>query len=168
VDPADASKGQGAIFAAVRGAGAQVLPLDGAAPPAPVHVSTTDDPAQARFCESVESGHSSHSKSARVADVAGITRDPVRLDSQAKYVVVARGEAEAYLRLSRGDYREKIWDHAAGFLICAEAGGRATDLEGKPLDFSAGRKLEHNRGVIVSNGALHDRLVAAVREVENE
>lgn len=168
VDPADPSKGTGAVFAAVHGQGAEVLPLEGDAPPAPVRVSATADPAEARFCESVESGHSSHGRSARVAAAAGISREPVRLDSQAKYVVVARGEAEAYLRLSRGDYREKIWDHAAGYIICAEAGGQTTDLQGKPLDFSAGRKLEHNKGVIVSNGVLHERLVAAMRQVDSE
>ena len=33
---------------------------------------------------------------------------------------------------------------------------------------SAGRKLEHNRGVIVTNGALHERLVAAMRQVDGE
>ena len=50
---------------------------------------------------------------------------PVRIDSQCKYAVVARGEASIYLRLpTRADYREKIWDHAAGTLIVEAAGGR--------------------------------------------
>lgn len=168
LDPDQPEAGTGAIFTAVRGGGAEILPLDGDGAARPVRVSGNEDPAVARFCESVESGHSSHSRSARVATEAGITREPVRLDSQAKYVVVARGEADAYLRFSRGDYREKIWDHAAGYLICTEAGGRATDMEGKPLDFSVGRRLENNRGVVVSNGALHDRLIEAVRKVPED
>ena len=79
--------------------------------------------------------------------------------------ILSHGSLAYSLRLSRGDYREKIWDHAAGYLICAEAGGRVTDLDGKPLDFTAGRRLENNRGVIVSNGKLHDRLIDAVRQV---
>jgi 3'-phosphoadenosine 5'-phosphosulfate (PAPS) 3'-phosphatase len=51
--------------------------------------------------------------------------EPVRLDSQCKYAVVARGQADAYLRLpTRAGYVERIWDHAAGALIAARAGRR--------------------------------------------
>ena len=77
------------------------------------------------------------------------------MDSQAKYAVVARGEADIYLRLpTRADYREKIWDHAAGHLIVAEAGGVVTDIAGRPLEFHHGRELTANRGVIVTNGRI--------------
>ena len=88
-------------------------------------------PADVRFCESVESGHSAQGDAAAVAARLGITAPPLRMDSQAKYAVVARGEADIYLRLpTRADYREKIWDHAAGALIVAEAGGVVTDIYG--------------------------------------
>ena len=88
------------------------------------------------------------------------------MDSQAKYAVVARGEADIYLRLpTRADYREKIWDHAAGALIVAEAGGTVTDIHGRPLEFHHGRELAANRGVIVTNGRLHDRVLEAIREL---
>ncbi|MEM7200781.1 MAG: 3'(2'),5'-bisphosphate nucleotidase [Planctomycetota bacterium] len=160
------SKVKGGIFTAVRGQGAAVQPLDGDAAPSPIRVSSTADPAQARYCESVEKAHSSHSRSGRVAEAMGTTAEPVRLDSQAKYAVVAQGGAEVYLRFSRGDYKEKIWDHAAGYLVCSEAGGRTTDTSGADLDFSCGRKLERNQGVIVTNGALHDAVLAAVRATE--
>ena len=74
----------------------------------------------ARFCESVESGHSSHGHSAQIAARLGISLDPVRLDSQAKYAVVGRGEADIYLRLpTRPGYVERIWDHAAGAIFVA-------------------------------------------------
>jgi 3'(2'), 5'-bisphosphate nucleotidase len=89
----------------------------------------------------------------------------VRLDSQAKYGVVARGDAAIYLRLpspKQPDYREKIWDHAAGALIVQEAGGRVTDALGSDLDFSYGHKLEKNRGIIVSNGQLHPAILGAI------
>jgi 3'(2'), 5'-bisphosphate nucleotidase len=86
------------------------------------------------------------------------------MDSQAKYAVVARGEAEIYLRLpTRSDYREKIWDHAAGALIVEEAGGVVTDINGRPLEFNHGRELAANRGVIVTNGRLHHAVIEAVR-----
>jgi 3'(2'), 5'-bisphosphate nucleotidase len=89
----------------------------------------------------------------------------VRLDGQTKYAVVARGEVSIYLRLpAREDYREKIWDHAAGMIVVEEAGGRVSDAMGKPLDFSWGRYLELNRGIVATNGPIHDRVLRAVRE----
>ena len=36
------------------------------------------------------------------------------------------------LRFPHAGYREKIWDHAAGALIVAEAGARITDAAGAP------------------------------------
>jgi 3'-phosphoadenosine 5'-phosphosulfate (PAPS) 3'-phosphatase len=88
------------------------------------------------------------------------------MDSQGKYAVVARGEAEIYLRLpTRGDYREKIWDHAAGALIVAEAGGIVTDIHGRALEFHHGRELAANRGVVVSNGRLHAKVIRAIEEI---
>ena len=93
----------------------------------------------------------------------GITAPPFRMDSQAKYAVVARGEADIYLRLpTRADYREKIWDHAAGALIVTEAGGVVTDSAGRPLEFRQGRELAANRGVVVSNGRLHAQIIEAI------
>jgi len=46
-----------------------------------------------------------------------------------------------------------------------EAGGKVTDLMGKELDFAAGRKLSRNRGIIASNGKLHERILEAVHRV---
>ncbi|MGN1274751.1 MAG: inositol monophosphatase family protein, partial [Thermoguttaceae bacterium] len=63
------------------------------------------------------------------------------------------------------DYKEKIWDQAAGSIILEEAGGRVTDLDGKPLDFSQGYTLKQNRGICASNGLLHDLAVKAIEEI---
>src|SRR6185437_2044577 len=94
------------------------------------------------------------------------TAAPVRMDSQAKYATVARGFADAYLRLPvKTGYFEKIWDHAGGVCVVEEAGGKVTDVCGKPLDFTRGQELNLNRGVIVTNGTLHDSIVAAVQGV---
>lgn len=62
------------------------------------------------FLESVEAAHSSHSFNDRLASILGVTRPPLRLDSQAKYGCLARGEGSAYLRFPTGvGYIEKIW-----------------------------------------------------------
>lgn len=156
----------GTLFYAIRGQGAYSLPLEGVGEPQRLSVTKTTDPSAARFCESVESSHSSHGKSEEIANRLGITVAPVRLDSQAKYGVVARGEADLYLRLpTKADYFEQIWDHAGGVIVVEEAGGKVTDLFGKPLDFTHGHQLKENQGVIVSNGLLHDAALAAVKAV---
>lgn len=156
----------GALFTAVRGAGAQVQSLWDEGPAETIRISNTPDPQSARFCESVESGHTSHDTSARIAEQLQITNPSVRLDSQAKYAVVARGEADIYLRLpTRKDYVERIWDHAGGVLVVEEAGGMVTDVTGCPLEFNHGAGLEANKGVIVTNGRLHEPVVEAVRRV---
>jgi 3'(2'), 5'-bisphosphate nucleotidase len=158
----------GAIFAAAEGKGTVLLPLDDdGSEPEPVRVSPRTEPREARFCESVEKAHSHRGKSALIAEALGVTVEPVRIDSQCKYALVARGAAELYLRIPRDDvYREKIWDHAGGAIVVTEAGGKVTDLDGKPLDFGRGRTLDGNRGVVASNGPIHDAVLAAARRVE--
>ena len=95
-----------------------------------------------------------------------ITAPPYRIDSQCKYAAVARGDAAIYLRLpTKPGYVEKIWDHAAGVCVIEEAGGKVTDVHGKDLDFSRGRRLENNTGVVVSNGQFHEDVVRAVQRV---
>jgi 3'(2'), 5'-bisphosphate nucleotidase len=129
-------------------------------------VATPARLADARFCESVESGHSNQDQSAQIAARLGITAEPYRIDSQCKYAAVARGDASIYLRLpTRADYREKIWDHAAGKFVVEQAGGVVTDVAGAPLDFSHGATLAANTGVVATDGRFHDQVIDAVRSV---
>ncbi|MDE0886808.1 MAG: 3'(2'),5'-bisphosphate nucleotidase [Myxococcota bacterium] len=165
LDASDPDGERGCLFVAVKGEGAFRRALSGG-PEEGVAVTRIDDPSQAKFCESVEAAHSSQSDSAQVAQKLGITAEPFRIDSQCKYGAVSRGDASIYLRLpTRADYEEKIWDHAAGAIVVREAGGKVTDIRGRELDFSLGRTLKNNSGVIVTNGALHDRVIEAVGEV---
>lgn len=157
---------RGICFHAVRGQGACELPLGDHAEPKPIQVSETREASGIRFCESVEAAHSSHGDAARIAERLAIRAEPVRIDSQAKYAMVARGQAEAYLRLPKDQaYREKIWDHAGGALVVAEAGGRVTDIAGKSLDFTHGRTLDTNKGVIVTNGRVHEPILQAIADL---
>jgi HAL2 family 3'(2'),5'-bisphosphate nucleotidase len=161
---------RGSVFVAERDAGARQLPLEAAEqdPGRPIHVADPPSLREARWAESVEAGHSSQSATSRIASRLGITAPPVRLDSQAKYAVVARGDAAISLRLPHGDYRENVWDHAAGALIVEEAGGRVSDALGRALDFTAGRRLERNHGIVVSTTAIHEAVLEAVGQVVRE
>ena len=165
---ADPPETRGQAFLAARGKGAVQKPLSDNAAPTPIHTSDTTDPSQSRFTESFVSSHSSHDLAAMTGERLGITADPVRIDSQAKYAMVARGEAEIYLRLPRPgtDYTERIWDHAAGALVVEAAGGTVTDMHGAPLDFTHGRLLEENTGVVATNGPVHDEVIDALAAAE--
>lgn len=159
VDPADPQSPKGVLFIAVRGEGTQMLSL-GDNTSQPAKMNSTDDPQVLRLITSVEARHSDRAKQEALMTVLGMTSPPLRMDSQAKYAAVARGEADLYTRIpprDRPDKRENIWDHAAGAIVLEEAGGRVTDLDGKPLDFSLGAKLTANRGILASNRVIHDR-----------
>jgi len=155
----------GVLYVAVRGQGSFIKPVSGGAPSS-LRVAGAEDAENLRFVESVESSHSDQERQAAIARAVGITAPSVRMDSQAKYGVVASGQAALYLRLpapDSPDYRENIWDHAAGSLIVEEADGRVTDMQGNPLEFTAPRMM-NNRGVIVSNGVLHERVIEAIND----
>jgi len=159
-------RGAGSVLLAIKGAGVWQVPMTEEGEPIDIKASGQNDATHIRFCESVESAHSSHSDSARIAERLAIVAEPARLDSQTKYAVVARGEAEAYLRLPRDNkYKEKIWDHAGGVLVVLEAGGRVTDITGKDLDFTQGYTLQNNLGVIVTNGLVHDTVLTTIKDL---
>ena len=102
-------------------------------------------------------------------DEEGSIIKAIKMDSQAKYGLVARGEAQVYLRLPKSDYVEWIWDHAAGSLMIQEAGGKVTDTNGNELDFSMGPKLSPKvEGIIGTNGGLfHDAILNAYHAQKN-
>jgi 3'(2'), 5'-bisphosphate nucleotidase len=183
IDPIDGTKGflrggqyavclglmvDGVLISAVQGQGAVSRPLGkGAlAEGHSIQMKPLEKVSEATFCESVEAGHSSQGDAADIARKLGITKPSVRMDSQAKYGSIARGAGDLYLRLPvKKDYQEKIWDHAAGDLIVREAGGEVTDTEGKRLDFSHGRTLKENKGVIAAPKSVHAEVIEVVKSV---
>jgi 3'(2'), 5'-bisphosphate nucleotidase len=156
---------KGCIFVAAANEGSVMRGVDGS-PESRIFVSGTAEAAEGSFCESFESGSTSHSNAARIAEVLGIKTPPIRIDSQCKYGIVARGDATIYLRLpSKAGYEEKIWDHAAGWLVVKEAGGEVSDIHNRPLDFTMGRTLSQNKGIVATSGRLHAQVIAGVRQV---
>ena len=158
------SGGPGVVLTAERGGVGMATGFDGK-DLGPLKMTAAGGNAPVRFLESVESGHSNHEMQARVVGLFGDTADTVRVDSQVKYALLATGRAEIYLRLpapTSPDYREKIWDHAAGALMVETAGGVVTDALGKPLDFTCGKKLFNNRGVVAATATLHPRVMSGL------
>jgi 3'(2'), 5'-bisphosphate nucleotidase len=131
-------------------------------------VSVQSDSRLARILRSVEAGHTNVDQIDQFGQLLGVQVPAVSMDSQAKYALLAAGQGELYLRMlspAKPDYREKIWDQAAGSLILEEAGGQITDLDGNRLDFSTGRALHHNRGILASNGLLHSAALQALKSI---
>jgi 3'(2'), 5'-bisphosphate nucleotidase len=160
--------GDGSLIVAMRGQGTWWQPLFDGGKWQPLHVSKRTEVARARVLRSVEKAHTNVDDIGRLVETLGITAPPVPLDSQAKYAVLAAGAGDVLLRLispKAPNYKEKIWDQAAGSIIVTEALGKVTDLDGKPLDFSHGRTLSANRGVLAANGPLHEALLAGLRAI---
>lgn len=155
----------GCIFYATQGGGSWYLPENGLEEnPSPITASEAVDLSALRVCESVESGHSKQDDTAKILQHLNAKSAPARLDSQCKYAVVGRGQADAYLRLpTRAGYVEKIWDHAAGKLIAEQAGAKVSDIFGKPLDFSTGATLQSNKGVVCTAAEIHADIINAIK-----
>lgn len=161
--------GSGSIIIAEKGNGAWLIPLSESDKLTKIQVSSISDPSKARFLRSAEARHTNVSKLDLIGKTMGVKSAPVRLDSQAKYAILASGYGELIFRLisdKMPNYKEKIWDQAAGSIIAEEAGGRVTDLDGKALDFNQGRTLAKNRGILASNIHLHNNALDAIKAVQ--
>jgi 3'(2'), 5'-bisphosphate nucleotidase len=156
--------GAGVVFLAAAGQGAwqeELLAASGGAR-TPVRARPWSRGDAIRLGGSVERAHSASDALEAAASALG-TVVPVRVDSQAKYALVARGDADAYVRRSPSPgYRECAWDHVAGALVAREAGCTVTDVHGRPMDFGGGRRLAASEGVLCAAPGLHPALLAAL------
>jgi 3'-phosphoadenosine 5'-phosphosulfate (PAPS) 3'-phosphatase len=198
---------KGSFFLATAGAGAfqrsLTLPLDlspeatensGTSNPfIPINLPHSSTAGPHAILESVEASHSSHAINEAISSSIEIG-EHLRMDSQAKYGALARGDGEMYLRVptkySGGKaYQEKVWDHASGYVLVKEAGGKVGDCWGRELDFGVGRTLKSNdvrpiylspfdwgsgaeltpidlallQGVIATSSPIYDNVISAVR-----
>lgn len=68
----------------------------------------------------------------------------------------------------RRDRLAKIWDHSGAMLLFEEVGGKITDVDGKDIDLSAGRKMTANYGFVAAPKHLHAAVLTAVQDVLRE
>lgn len=165
---------EGVLFFAEKGAGAHQRPLDSNVYSV-IRMDSMDRMALERegtFCESTESAHSNHHLTLDIATQIKMVnaQNPIRIDSQAKYCILARGDTHMYFRFPTSpDYQEKIWDHAAGSLLVSEAGGKVTDMKGRLLDFSCGRTLSNNTlGFVACHDHVSDHVLFHVDKVARD
>jgi len=115
---------------------------------------------------SVDTGHTRLDRVQAVLEKLGRSYHSIPCDSQAKYALVARGQAHAYVRIPTNPKRvETVWDHAAGAAIAMRAGMIVSDLRGAPLDFSSPHGLVNNFGIVCAHPSVHADLVAAAKDL---
>jgi|SRR5262245_7088391 len=78
-----------------------------------------------------------------------------------KVGMICEGCVHLYLHTGSRTYQ---WDTCAPEIILREAGGRMTDVYGASLRYNK-PELRNLRGVIASNGTLHDRIIEVTTEV---
>ncbi len=158
--------GIGTLACAVRGEGTWITDLTGRGLWQQLKVSQHAEGSDAVLLRSFEKKHIDSPRMTQFSKLLGLAHPPILMDSLAKYVVLASGAGDLMLRFPSSDHPyEWIWDQAPGVIMIEEAGGRVTDLDGKPLDYTCGRQLKGNRGVLLSNGALHPRVLSILKEV---
>lgn len=72
-----------------------------------------------------------------------------------KVGLLVEQQCDVYIHLSP---RTKQWDTCAPQLILTEAGGRLTDLFGKPLNYNV-PDVNNRNGLVASNGVSHDLII---------
>ena len=100
----------------------------------------------------------------RVVDSFGFKFETRRGSVGVKIGLIAEQEADLYLHLSPST---KQWDTCAPEIILTEAGGRLTDLFGKPLRYNAPR-IDNRNGVVATNDAAHELVIDNLRPLLRE
>ena len=156
------SGGLGVIAGATR-TGAWQAPLDSPQERQPIRCAPWQPGIPFILGESIEAAHSAHGRTAAMLATAGAF-ETVRIDSQCKYLLVARGDAHCFLRVPpKSGYAEKVWDHAAGALIATAAGAVVSDALGGALEFSSGRTMNAGVGACCAVPRLHQALFPQTR-----
>lgn len=133
--------------------------------PKRMHVSSVDSLARLRLLGS--RAHDIRDICGRFMARTGADR-LIRLDGQAKYLLLASGQADLYLRSADPSYGIAYpWDHCAGQAILEGAGGRVSDFDGKQVNYHQpmGRPIMDSNGLVASNGRCHAEVLDVVRGI---
>jgi 3'(2'), 5'-bisphosphate nucleotidase len=123
-----------------------------------LRVSDVEDLAQIRL---VASKSHRTGKIDEVKSALGIS-DELNIGSVGlKLGLIALGERDLYVNPSG---HAKAWDTCAPEAILEAAGGRMTDLWGGPLRYDD-PDVRNRRGLVASNGRLHDAVLAKLRPI---
>jgi 3'(2'), 5'-bisphosphate nucleotidase len=100
----------------------------------------------------------------RVVKSFGFKSETRRGSVGVKVGLIAEREADLYLHLSPGT---KQWDTCAPEIVLTEAGGRLSDLFGKPLLYNAPR-IDNRNGVVATNSFAHELVIENLKPLLRE
>ena len=84
--------------------------------------------------------------------------------SSLKAADISSGNAELYFTTTN---KIKQWDTCASYCLITEAGGKMTDMHGNDLRYNT-EKLNHENGLLVSNGLIHDKVTSIYDEFQKK
>lgn len=94
----------------------------------------------------------------RVVQSFGVKQEVRRGSVGIKVGLLVEQQCDLYVHLSP---RTKQWDTCAPEIILQEAGGKLTDLFGKPLRYNS-PEVQNRNGIVASNGVAHGQIIAAL------
>ena len=100
----------------------------------------------------------------KVLQAFGLTEKVLRGSVGIKVGLIIEQQCDLYVHLSP---RTKQWDTCAPEVILNEAGGRISDLFGRPLRYNH-VDIQNRNGVVASNGVSHDHIVALLQPLLTE
>jgi 3'(2'), 5'-bisphosphate nucleotidase len=100
----------------------------------------------------------------KVLQAFGLKEKVLRGSVGIKVGLIIEQQCDLYVHLSP---RTKQWDTCAPEVILNEAGGRITDLFGRPLRYNHA-DVQNRNGVVASNGVSHDHIVELLQPLLNE
>lgn len=165
-------EGVGVMLTAVSGQGATIrtmsttglgdaMPLDMLRPPSSNKLRIVDC-AACQICR--------HDVVAKLADILEAPFPSTEIwSSHIRYAALILGGDDMLLWVpAQPTSKIYIWDHAGTHLIFTELGGKVTDLDGKDVDFGAGRHLGRNKGLVAARGGIHKSILKAVNRILDE
>ncbi|KAK0392706.1 hypothetical protein NLU13_2201 [Sarocladium strictum] len=168
--------GLGVIITAVKGHGAAIRSVSADGTLSPREVLKTMPPPKSindlHFVGCTASKALRHDIPEALARKLG-TPDPGTniWSSHMRYASLILGGGDLQVRVPRKNVEPvavRVWDHAGSQLIFTELGGKVTDLDGREMDFGAGRSFFNNRGMVVAKREIHGEILSLVRELLGE
>lgn len=81
-----------------------------------------------------------------------------------RWVTLALGLANVTVWVyKRRDRHGKIWDHAGAMMLFEELGGKITDIDGRSIDLTVGRKMTANHGFVAAPAQFHGLVLETVQ-----
>ncbi|MBD3256179.1 MAG: hypothetical protein GF383_13865 [Candidatus Lokiarchaeota archaeon] len=126
-----------------------------------IKVSNKSDLSKASLCQSL---HYDLPWVSQFADDVNIDKsNRIKLDSMAKFCLIADGSYDLYIKPIMG-YEAPSWDFGPGDLLVREAGGMVTDLDEELLQYEGEKCILRAPGIITTNKYLHEEVAHIIRD----